>query len=145
MVSPGISYTDVEKIAYNIQGQGHIPTIEHIRQLLGTGSSSTIATHLRTWKTRQDETYRIASKEKLPEELVALLKGLWERVIDQADQKIEVLQASQTKTQQFSNKEKKCNDLNDQNQQLANKKWQLGQENVCLMEQMKYKLKVVNQ
>ncbi len=102
MARPGISYTDVEKIAHNIQGQGQLPTIERIRQLLGTGSSSTIATHLRTWKTRQDETYRIASKEKLPEELVALLKGLWERVIDQADQKIEALQASQTKTQQES-------------------------------------------
>lgn len=122
MARPGISYTDVEKIAHNIQGQGHIPTIDRIRQLLGTGSSSTIATHLRTWKARQDETYRIASKEKLPEELVALLKGLWERVIDQADQKIEVLQASQTKTQQESQQqyeilEKSYQQLQRQSQQ----------------------------
>lgn len=122
MARPGISYTDVEKIAHNLQGQGHIPTIERIRQLLGTGSSGTIATHLRTWKARQDETYRIASKEKLPEELVALLKGLWERVIDQADQKIEALKTSQTKTQQESQQqyvalEKNYQQLQRQHQQ----------------------------
>jgi len=65
------------------------PTIETIRNLLGTGSSSTIAPYLRKWKDSLNQTQQIACKENLPEELIALLKGLWERVVAQAEERFE--------------------------------------------------------
>jgi hypothetical protein len=68
MARPGINYHDVADAAQQLTGQGKNPTIEGIRAFLGTGSSSTIAPHLRDWKSKQGETQRLASKEpsKLP-------------------------------------------------------------------------------
>lgn len=88
MGRPGVTYQDVANAAEEIQAKGINPTIEEIRRLLGTGSSSTIAPYLRKWKAHQDETQALVTKEKLPPELVALMKGLWNHLIDQADAKI---------------------------------------------------------
>ncbi|MEO8402871.1 MAG: DNA-binding protein [Gammaproteobacteria bacterium] len=71
---------------------GKNPTIETIRIILGTGSNSTLGGHLRTWKARQDQTQQIATKENLPEELIAVIKGLWDRVMNQSEDKIQVIQ-----------------------------------------------------
>jgi len=79
---------DVAKTANQLLGQGKNPTIEQIRRLLGSGSSTTLSQHLKRWKESQGPSQQLASKENLPEELIALMKGLWERVISQADEKI---------------------------------------------------------
>src|SRR5690242_15701507 len=97
MARPGITYNDVAKAALELTGQGKLPTIDSIRQFLSTGSSSTIAPHLRTWKAKQGETQLIASKEKLPEDLVALMKGLWERVHQEAQNQISVIEQQANK------------------------------------------------
>ncbi|EKD72742.1 MAG: hypothetical protein ACD_45C00599G0002 [uncultured bacterium] len=88
MARPGITYHEVVNAVTQLQGSGRNPTIESIRSILGTGSSSTINTHLRKWKATQDESYKIASKENLPQEFISLMKGLWERLVHQADEKI---------------------------------------------------------
>lgn len=88
MARPGVTYTEVAEAASQLKGQGKNPTIEQIRLILGTGSSTTIANHLREWKEAQSGTSLIASREKIPEELVALVKGLWERVIGQSEEKV---------------------------------------------------------
>ena len=92
MSRPGISYFDVAKAAQKIVGNGKAPTIELIRGLLGTGSNGTIATHLRAWRTQQDPTQQLALQADLPEELVLLMKGLWDRVTREANAKIEEIQ-----------------------------------------------------
>lgn len=48
--------------------------------------------HLRAWKAQQEQTQQIATKEHLPEELIAVLKGLWERVMNQTEDKIQLIQ-----------------------------------------------------
>lgn len=88
----GVTYQDVANAAEELQAKGINPTIEEIRRLLGTGSSSTIAPHLRKWKAYLDETHTIATKEKLPPEFIALMKGLWTHLIEQADAKIAVIE-----------------------------------------------------
>ncbi len=89
MARPGVTYLEVANAALEITATGKHPTIEAIRALLGSGSNSTLGTHLRNWKLRQDQTQKIASKEKLPEELVSILKGLWDKVMNEADAKIQ--------------------------------------------------------
>jgi len=91
MGRPGISYHDVAKAAQQLVGENKNPTIETIRQRIGSGSSSTIAPHLRTWKTKQGDTLEIATKENLPEDFVALMKGLWQRVNDKADEQVTLM------------------------------------------------------
>lgn len=92
MARPGVTYLDVANAAQQLVASGRIPTIESIRIALGTGSNSTLGNHLRTWKSKQDQTQQIATKENIPEELIAALKGVWERVINQSDEKIQTMQ-----------------------------------------------------
>lgn len=88
MARPGVTYGEVVEAINQLIGQGKNPTIEQVRIILGTGSSTTIANHLKDWKEQQDDTYHIANKENLPKEFVALMKGLWERLVNHADEKI---------------------------------------------------------
>jgi chromosome segregation ATPase len=87
---PGVNYFEVAKAAQQITGNGKVPTIEQIRALLGTGSNSTIGAHLKAWKTQQDPSQQLASQANIPEELVALMKGLWERVVREGQAEVEV-------------------------------------------------------
>lgn len=92
MARPGVTYLDVANAAQQLIAAGRIPTIESIRISLGTGSNSTLGSHLRTWKSKQNQTQQIATKENIPEELIAALKGVWERVINQSDEKVQTIQ-----------------------------------------------------
>jgi chromosome segregation ATPase len=92
MARPGVTYSEVSHAAQQISAAGKNPTIDALRIALGTGSNSTLGAHLRTWKARQDQTQQIATKEKLPEALIAVIKGLWETVMEQADDKVHTLQ-----------------------------------------------------
>ncbi len=49
MARIGIGYKDVSEAATRLMGQGRNPTVEQVRLLLGTGSSTTI----RQWKIKK--------------------------------------------------------------------------------------------
>lgn len=88
MARPGVTYAEVAEAATQLVGQNKNPTIEQVRLILGSGSSTTIANHLRQWKEGQQGTSLIAAKENIPPELIAIVKGLWDRVLEQAEEKI---------------------------------------------------------
>jgi len=89
MARPGVTYLEVSNAAQQLVAARKTPTIEAIRIALGgTGSNSTLGAHLRVWKANQNQTQQVATKENLPEELVATMKGLWSWVIDQSEEKI---------------------------------------------------------
>ena len=94
MSRPGVTYAEVADAASQLIGQGRHPTIEQIRLILGTGSSTTIANHMKVWKDTQSNTSLISSKEQIPEELIAIVKGLWERVIMLSDDKLNTITAN---------------------------------------------------
>lgn len=89
----GVTLSEVEEAALKLQGHGKNPSIDAVREILGTGSKSTIAQHLRAWKSTQHE-----AQGKLPHELQALVTGLWERLHAHADQR--VTDAEQTHAEQ---------------------------------------------
>lgn len=91
----GVTLLDVEKAALQLQGRGKNPSVDAIRELLGTGSKSTITQHLRDWKSVQQE-----AQGKLPNELLSLVTGLWERLNAQADQRIIEVEATHTEQAQ---------------------------------------------
>lgn len=88
----GISYQEVADVAQQLQAQGINPTVEAVRRATGTGSNGTIATHLRAWKAQQDATRGLVLKQNLPEELVLTMKGLWDRVTNEAQVQIQSIQ-----------------------------------------------------
>lgn len=117
MARPGITYTDVAEAASELLGQGRNPTVEQIRLFLGTGSSTTIANHLREWKECQAGTSLLAVKENIPQELVAIVKGLWERVLNQSEEKVSDIEANYQ--QSFVELQQEC-----QKYKNNNRRWQ---------------------
>lgn len=79
----GITLLDVEQAVLKLQGRGKNPSVDAVREVLGTGSKSTIAQHLRDWKAQQSD-----PQGKLPQDLLALVSGLWERLNLKAEQHI---------------------------------------------------------
>lgn len=94
MARPGVTYQDIISAANELKGQGKSITIENIRTHLGTGSIGTINKYLRQWREVQASTGKIASKENLPEELISLVKGLWEGVLNQSTQRFEPIETN---------------------------------------------------
>jgi chromosome segregation ATPase len=83
----GIAYEDIVKAIHECQGLNKNPTVDNIRELLKTGSKSTIARYLREWKTQNG--INQTDDTALPSELLQLVKSLWERVKTDADKQIE--------------------------------------------------------
>lgn len=85
MARPGVTYTDVAKAAETIRRQGHNPTGERVRNLLGTGSASTIGPFLKRWKSEEGEG---ADTGGLPGDVLVAVKAVYDRLQQVADEKI---------------------------------------------------------
>lgn len=117
MARIGVQFLDIEKAALELQGNGKTPTVDSIREVLGTGSKSTIAQHLKVWRTKQTD-----AEGRLPHELMALVTGLWKRLHDQADQRVN--EAEKIFTQQIQESKQALTHLY---QELSDFKKQLHQ------------------
>lgn len=115
MARGGITLSDVDRAARYLQGQGKNPTIDAIRQYLGTGSRTTLAELLKQWKAEQAE----GAAGNLPESLLALVNGLWKNLQTQAEERIE-------KHQETSDQE--INQLKDQLATAKSNEAQLQQQ-----------------
>ena len=93
MSRPGISRENVFQAVNQLQELGKDPTIEQIRQILKTGSNSTIAGYLRDWRALQSRTEPPALTETMPNEMLAMMKALWERLNIQAEEKVSETEA----------------------------------------------------
>lgn len=82
----GISYFDVSNAIASIQGRQKNPTVDAIREELGTGSRSTIAKYFHEWKTKND--LKNTTTSGVPNELQNLIESLWEKIQSDADEKI---------------------------------------------------------
>jgi chromosome segregation ATPase len=89
MARAGVTYHDVAKAAEAIKTQGQEPTVDRVREHLGTGSKSTIAPLLKRWRSDNGKAADISG---LPNDLVEVVKSLHERVQQVADLRIEQAQ-----------------------------------------------------
>lgn len=86
MARAGVTYHDVAKAAATIKTQGQEPTVDRVREHLGTGSKSTIAPLLKRWRSENGD---VADLGGLPNDLVEALKSLHERTQHIADDRVE--------------------------------------------------------
>ena len=77
MARAGVTYHDVAKAAEAIRSQRQEPTVDRVREHLGTGSKSTIAPLLKRWRSDNGEAADIGG---LPNDLIEVVKSLHERV-----------------------------------------------------------------
>ena len=87
MARTGITYHDVANAIATLQGRQKNPTIDTIREELGTGSKSTIAKFMQQWKSKNGVSN--TNEMGIPNELQQLIRGLWEKIQSDADVKIE--------------------------------------------------------
>jgi chromosome segregation ATPase len=85
MSRPGITYHEVANAAIQIQGENENPTVDRVREILETGSKSTIARYLKEWKSK---TGHVAGSDGIPQELISIVKGLWERLKAETEHQI---------------------------------------------------------
>lgn len=85
MARAGVTYTEVAKAAETVKQQGFEPTVDRVREKLGTGSKSTIGPHLKQWKSANLGEGAIPS---LPDELLRTVKSLHESIQGNAELKI---------------------------------------------------------
>jgi len=89
MARTGVTYSDITKAAEAIKSYGQEPTVDRVREQLGTGSKSTIAPLLKRWRSDSDDP---DNTNGLPNDLIDVVKSLYERVQNMADHKIELAQ-----------------------------------------------------
>ncbi len=134
MARIGINYDDVKHAAIHLLSQGIAPSVQKIREKLGTGSNTTIAEHLNLWR----EEY--ATKEihhlpaNMPKELISAIDVLWQAAMEQAANQLAVTKKALSEQQEKLQQEKALIEqklsefqvrINDCQQQLEIKNVQL--------------------
>ena len=93
MARAGIKYEEVVEAVLQLQKQGDNPTIQRIREWLGTGSFTTISEHLRQWRENQKNSTPLQQEGfDLPSNLVKLTQELWQQACLEADEKMQAYQ-----------------------------------------------------
>lgn len=91
MARAGVTYDEVAQAATQLTEQGKSVTIEAVRAKLHTGSNTTLSKHLNQW--RQHHRGVTKSEQGLPETLINAVKGLHQAMTEEANSKIETLDA----------------------------------------------------
>ncbi len=86
MARAGVTFTDIAKAAKKVKSQGHEPTVDRVREILGTGSKSTIAPLLKKWK---NNIINNDNATDIPSELLEVVKSLYENTQALADMSIQ--------------------------------------------------------
>lgn len=85
MARAGISFEDVRSAAESLLGRGLNPTIQRVRETLGTGSNTTISEHLKNWQQQLAETPKIVLPPSIPEAVALALDTFWKIAVQHAE------------------------------------------------------------
>ena len=69
MARNGIQYEDVQRAIDTLLRRDEAPTVQKIRDILGTGSFTTISDHLREWRLRRERNRDVTPGDAPPEPL----------------------------------------------------------------------------
>lgn len=79
MARSGVRYEDVQRAIDALLEKGEAPSVHKVREVLGTGSFTTISEHLREWRARREENRDLPPPRGMPEALQELAESLWEK------------------------------------------------------------------
>lgn len=85
MARSGIRYEEVQEAAETLLGRGLNPTIQRVRELLGTGSNTTISEHLKHWQQQLAESPKAVLPPAVPETVMTALESFWKIAVCQAE------------------------------------------------------------
>jgi len=134
MARPGITYLEVAQAASTIQQTGENPTIDLVRKALGTGSNTTIATHLRTWRIDHQPAVAALSKTTLPPELLTQLQSFWDALQAKSKERNDELEAEHA--QQIEEHQQTIDRLTQESRSLRLERDQLSEHSGTLQLQL---------
>ena len=82
----GIDYETVKHTAVKLLSQGISPSVQKLREALGTGSNTTLAAHLNRWREEQANKQVHHLPETMPKELINTFEVLWQTAMEHAQQ-----------------------------------------------------------
>lgn len=85
MARSGIRYEDVKDTAETLLGRGLNPTIQRVRELLGTGSNTTISDHLKSWQQQIADAPKVVLPPTVPEAVMTALDAFWKIAVQHAE------------------------------------------------------------
>ncbi|MGM0915292.1 MAG: DNA-binding protein [Pseudomonadota bacterium] len=86
MARSGVTYEDVQRAIDELLTRGDAPSVQKIREVLGTGSYTTISEHLRAWRQQREENRDVPPPRGMPAALQELAEGLWRQAQESANQ-----------------------------------------------------------
>ena len=88
MSRPGVDYETVKQTAVKLLSQGIAPSVQKIREELGTGSNSTIADHLKVWRDDYAKKTIHHLPANMPKELISTFEILWQTAMEHAQNQL---------------------------------------------------------
>src|SRR3990167_5197529 len=88
MSRPGVDYEMVKHTAAKLLSQGIAPSVQKIREELGTGSNTTIADHLKVWRDEYAKKTIHHLPANMPKELIATFEVLWQTAMEHAQNQL---------------------------------------------------------
>ena len=88
MTRPGLNYETVKRTSLTLLSQGIAPSVQKIREVLGTGSNTTIAEHLKNWRDEYAKKTIHQLPANMPQELISVFEVLWQTAMEQAQNQL---------------------------------------------------------
>ncbi|MDR5898282.1 DNA-binding protein [Halomonas vilamensis] len=86
MARNGIQYSDVQHAIDQLISRGDTPSVQRIREVLGTGSFTTISEHFRHWRSERAQNRDIPPPKGVPEVIVTLASDMWQQAQEVANE-----------------------------------------------------------
>lgn len=86
MARTGIQYADVRRAIDELIARGDNPSVQRIREVLGTGSFTTISEHFRYWRDEREKNRDVPPPREIPEAVVTLAADMWRQAQDVANE-----------------------------------------------------------
>ncbi|GHE19545.1 DNA-binding protein [Halomonas urumqiensis] len=86
MARSGVQYEDVQRAIDDLLARGETPSVQKIREVLGTGSFTTISDHLREWRAHREANRDVPPPRGMPAALQELAETLWQSAQEAANQ-----------------------------------------------------------
>ncbi|MBY0544071.1 MAG: DNA-binding protein [Gammaproteobacteria bacterium] len=84
----GIDYDSVKQTAIKLLSQGIAPSVQKVREQLGTGSNTTIAEHLKRWREEHAQKIIYHLSADMPKELISAFEVLWQTAMEHAQNQL---------------------------------------------------------
>lgn len=88
MARLGVNYETIKQTAVKLLSQGMAPSVQKIREVLGTGSNTTIAEHLKVWREEYAKKTIHYLPQNMPKELISVFEVLWQTAMEHAQNQL---------------------------------------------------------